>query len=176
MSTNELQILHLGEVHPDWNPARGEFIQILPDLGHFVLSYAGLCDHSVDDFQERGRFGFVRFLDRLVFVFDFGSRMRVALPYFGDPTCACCAMTRTNAGEHRLLSFALVESTSGVIRGLRAATISAHVSERMQVAIDSMPACAMEPNECDEYMELFHRRYPTWSAITRAATMCKLGS
>jgi len=176
MSTEDLTILHLEKPFPGWEPGRGEGVQVHSAVGLFVLAYNNLCEHDVADFQERGRFGFLRVNGRVVFTIDFGPRFRLAVPYIGDPTCDCCAMERTEPGEHRLLSFALVDATTGTIVGLRTSTISAHVSEKLQNAVDAQPPHVLSTNEHDHVIKTLDRGYPRWADINRDATTSRLGA
>lgn len=175
MSESTLQIIEVGSVHPEWVEGMGESIIFIPRPGHFVISQEVVTDNDLRNFRERGRFGFVRHEGIVVFLLDFGPNNRIPMPYLGDPNCECCSFEDTNPGDHRLFTFSLVESETGIVRGLRAATLSSYVTEQLQRAVRQQPGSGIPPSELGRFYDSFHRKFPTWSAMMRQAVSGRLG-
>lgn len=175
MSEATVQRIQVGSVHPEWVEGIGESIIFIPRPGHFIISQKVVTENDLRDFRDKGRFGFVRHEGIVVFLLDLGPNNRIPMPYLGDPKCECCSFEDTNPGDHRLLSFSLVESETGIVRGLRAATLSSYVTDQLQRAVRQQPGSGIPQSELGRFYDSFHRKFPSWSVLMRQAVSGRLG-
>jgi hypothetical protein len=150
MSMPGLSVLSVGEVHPMWYPSAGSVGDLSPACNHVMVSLPRLTERERASFHEQGRGGFFTYRGIVVLVLEWDF-LQMTIPYHDNIIGETDKFERTAPNEHRLLTMALVHAETGEVSGLRASTLSRHVTFELQKQLDRH---ALEAITSEQFVEI----------------------
>lgn len=166
----------IGMPHPLWRPQRFAGGQFDDEIGHFVLGWPGVKRRETTAFTTSGKLGIMSFREISVISLQFSAEFGVCLPYHVILVARISSAVSNCSGGRRLMMFALVESTTGVVEGLRAATVSPQVSCALNSSIARQLECPITEEEFVQRASEWQVRFPTNRSVMEHSVISRLGS
>jgi len=170
-----ITMINVGQPHPLWTPQADAGLCSSDDLGLFVLGLPNPTKTQIGEFQGPGRFGLMKHRRISVLTINFGSTISRTAAYHASLVDRDETPTLARAGEHKLLTFCLVDAPTGETISLRTSTISPHLTAMFQRHVCQQFVNPISMSDVHRDFKDFLLTYPTEQAFIRASTWCQLG-
>jgi len=118
-----------------------------------MVSLPSLTERERANFHEQGRGGFFTYQGIVVLVLEWDF-LQLTIPYHDNIIGEVDRFERSAPTEHRVMTMALVHAETGEVSGLRASTLSRHVSFELQKQLDRH---ALEAITREQFIEIAKR-------------------
>lgn len=167
--------IEVGSPHPMWKP------QLLPgatfddDIFLFVAGIINPSDRDFKEFEGPGRFGLMRHRQIAVFTLVLGEAVCFSVPYHTSFVSRVYPPVKAKGDQRRLLHFHLVDAASGETLGIRAATVSPHLTKVIQQLLQRQSVNDLSEQSFVADAQHWNTTYPTPQSVRRASTWSRLG-
>ena len=170
-----ITMINVGLPHPLWRPQAECGAAFNDDARLLVVGLPKPTPEEVEAFQGPGRFGLMKHQGISVYTLLFGSTFCLSTPYHASLIGRDEMPSLAEAGEHKLLTFCLVDAPTGATIALRASTISPHLTAMLQRHVCQQFANPISKNDFLGDVKDWNSTYPTQRSVIRASTWCQLG-
>lgn len=172
MSVTKIEV---GTPHPMWTPQLHPGATFDDDIGLFVAGVINPSDRDLKEFEGPGRFGLMRHRQIAVFTLVLGEAIDFSVPYHTSFVSRVDPPVQVEADERRLLHFHLVDAASGETLGIRASTVSPHLTKVMQQLLQRQSVNDLSEQSFLTDVQHWDTTYPTPRSVRRASTWSRLG-